>query len=271
MPPQRVTTPEAERLEGARPRPPHVTLAGLALDAVSEAEVVSTALGELDAGRGGWIVTVNVENLRVSVADPGVRALVDRADLIVADGMPLLWATRLKGDPLPERVAGSNLIWSLTGEAARRGRSVYLLGGEPGAAPAAARRLQDVYPGLRVAGMSCPDHGFERDPREVARIVEEVAAAEPDIVYVGLGFPKQERLIAELRPHLPGAWFLGVGISIGFVAGQVTRAPVWMQRLGLEWVHRLAQEPARLGRRYLVHNVPFAVRLLVGSARARPR
>jgi N-acetylglucosaminyldiphosphoundecaprenol N-acetyl-beta-D-mannosaminyltransferase len=193
------------------------------------------------------------------------------ADLVLADGMPHVWASRVRGTALPERVAGSDLIWSLTGEAARRARSVFLLGGEPGACEKAAERLREEFPELRIAGTLCPPHGFERDPHWKRRIVRSLQAARPDIVYVGLGFPKQERLISKLRWEFPDAWFLGVGISISFVAGDVRRAPAWMQRTGLEWVHRLAQEPRRLVRRYLVDGIPFLARLIAHSAVARVR
>jgi N-acetylglucosaminyldiphosphoundecaprenol N-acetyl-beta-D-mannosaminyltransferase len=127
-------------------------------------------------------------------------------------------------------------------------------------------RLAQAFPRLDIAGTLCPPVGFERESRWTDRIVAALGQAQPDIVYVGLGFPKQEHLIADLRPLFPRTWFLGVGVSISFVAGDVSRAPAWMQRTGLEWIHRLAQEPDRLARRYLVDGLPFAARLLVGSA-----
>jgi N-acetylglucosaminyldiphosphoundecaprenol N-acetyl-beta-D-mannosaminyltransferase len=117
--------------------------------------------------------------------------------------------------------------------------------------------------------MIYPPHGFEKDPRAMDQIVETLAMLRPDIVYVGLGFPKQERVIAHLRERFPQTWFLGIGMSIGFVGGQVPRAPVWMQRMGLEWLHRLAQEPRRLGRRYLLRGLPFAARLLMHGVLSR--
>ena len=183
--------------------------------------------------------------------------------------MPLVWASRIAGTPLPARVAGSDLIWSLSCEAGRRGASIFVLGGTREAGWEAARRLKEKCPGLRIAGMIYPPHGFEHDERSMEQIESILEEAQPDIVYVGLGFPKQEHVIARLRERSPHTWFLGIGISIGFVGGHVSRAPVWMQRSGLEWVHRLAQEPRRLASRYLVHGLPFAARLLVHGAVAR--
>jgi N-acetylglucosaminyldiphosphoundecaprenol N-acetyl-beta-D-mannosaminyltransferase len=119
-----------------------------------------------------------------------------------------------------------------------------------------------------VTGHS-PAYGFDRDPDAVAEVCRRVVEAKPDLVYVGLGFPKQERLISRLRADLPFTWFLGCGAAINFVAGDRVRAPRWMQRTGLEWVHRLAGEPGRLAGRYLRHDAPYAVRLLATSWAAR--
>ena len=184
---------------------------------------------------------------------------------MVADGMPLVWAGGLQGTPVPQRVAGSDLISSLTSAAARHDRSVFLLGGDADSAEQAASILQSRYPNLEVAGTYVPEFGFENDPAHIDRIIDALVAASPDIIYVALGSPKQERLIRQLRDRLPSAWWIGVGISFSFVAGHVKRAPRWMQRCGLEWMHRLAQEPRRLGRRYLVQGLQFGVRLLLSS------
>jgi exopolysaccharide biosynthesis WecB/TagA/CpsF family protein len=185
--------------------------------------------------------------------------------------MPLVWAARWLGTPVPARVTGADLLWSLSGLAARRGWPVSLVGGPPGAAPGAARALTERYPALRVCGVHTPPYGFDATPEGRARVRREVAAARPKIVFVGLGFPRQDRLAAELREELPDAWFLGCGAAIGFAAGMVPRAPEWMRRAGLEWAFRLACEPGRLARRYLVDDLPFAARLLTGSLAARLR
>lgn len=247
-----------------RPAPPPVIdLDGMPVHAVTEAECVARILAALDAGRGGYVVTPNLDHLRRFHRDAEYRRLAASADLTVADGVPLLWAAKLAGTPLPGRVAGSDLIDSLSAAAARAGRSLYLLGGETGCADEAAGVLTGRYPGLRIAGTHCPAVGFESDPAAMSAIADRLAAARPDVVYVALGSPKQERLIAALRDRLPGAWWLGVGISFSFVAGRVARAPVWMQRTGLEWLHRLTREPRRLAKRYLVEGLPFAAGLAV--------
>jgi N-acetylglucosaminyldiphosphoundecaprenol N-acetyl-beta-D-mannosaminyltransferase len=246
-----------------------VRLLGLEIDRVTEGGAIATILAGLEAGRGGAVATPNLDHLQQLSRRPELSELFEQADLVVADGMPLVWASRLQGTPLPERVAGSDLVWSLTAEAALRDRSVFLLGGAPGACEAAEARLRAVYPGARFAGHHCPPLGFEREPAEIERIRAAVARAAPDIVYVALGFPKQERLIAYLRREFPATWFLGVGFSLSFVAGHTSRAPTWMSRLGLEWLHRLWKEPRRLARRYLVDDIPFAIRLFAAAWRSR--
>ena len=244
---------------------PTVNLRGVHINAITEEHSVRHITSELAAGRGGMVVTPNLDHLHRCLHDVQFAALVSEAEMIVADGMPLVWASRLQGTPLPERVAGSNLISSLSRAAAEAGHRVYLLGGAPGTAEGAARVLQAKFPTLKIAGTICPPYGFENDPTMMAELIAAVSSARPDIVFVALGSPKQERLILKLRPLLPHAWWLGVGISFSFLSGDVRRAPVWMQKIGMEWIHRLVQEPRRLFRRYVVVGIPFAIELLSGA------
>ena len=236
--------------------------------ALSESQCVARVLGDLDARRGGWIVTPNLDHIRMLQREGPLSPCYVEADLVMADGMPLVWASRLQRTPLPGRVSGSDLIWSLSAAAARSSRSIYLLGGDPGTAEETSARLRARDPGLRVAGCFCPPLGFEERPDGVADVVRRLDAARPDIVFVALGTPKQEVFIGRLRREgiLPQAWWVGVGISFSFVAGRVQRAPVWVRRLGLEWVHRLAQEPAKLGRRYLLDGLPYGAAFVARAA-----
>ena len=247
-----------------------VTLMGVDLDRLTQAQAVARVGAGLDSGRGGWLVTPNLDHLRLASAHPELRDLIAEADLAVADGMPLIWASRLLGDPLPERVPGSGLIWDLCEDAARNGRSVLLVGGAGAAGARAAAVISARYEGLGACQHLPLPMSFRADePGLVDPVREAVAASEADLVFIGLGFPKQEQLITALQPVLPEAWFAGVGISLSFVAGEVRRAPEWLQTLGLEWVHRLAQEPRRLARRYLLHGIPFAIRLFRHALRRR--
>jgi N-acetylglucosaminyldiphosphoundecaprenol N-acetyl-beta-D-mannosaminyltransferase len=248
-----------------------VDVMSVAFDDLDESAVVDRLAGELAAGRGGWVVTPNLDILRQSEQSPSIRQLVNSADLVLADGAPIVWAARLAATgPELERVPGSDLIWSLHAAAARHGWSTMLLGGHtPDVANRAAARLHDRFPGLRRPAVHCPPFGFEDDPIELQRIETAVATADPDVVFVGLGFPKQERLIQRLAPAFPDVWLVGCGAAVDFVAGDTARAPEWMQRFGLEWLHRLLQEPGRLYRRYLVAGPPFLARLGAWAMRRR--
>lgn len=248
---------------------PGVLVDGVRFDAVTMAQAVEAVVGASEQGRGGWVITSNLDHLYRARKDAEFRAMLDDADLLVADGMPLIWASRLSGRPLPERVAGSSMVGPVAEQSAQRGLSLFLLGGNPGVADEAAEVLKKQYPGLSVVGTDCPPMGFEKDPAYMQSLKDRLVTASPDIVYVALGSPKQERLIRDLRGVLPQAWWLGIGISLSFITGEVQRAPSWMQGLGLEWVHRLVQEPKRLGKRYLVDGLPFAMVLLAGGLRDR--
>lgn len=246
-----------------------IQLMGMRLHAITESQAIEHILSEVSEGRGGWVVTPNLDHLRRFTKDQQVRDLYSTASLSLADGMPLIWAARICGTPLPQRVPGSGLVWSLSAAAAAAGRSLYLLGGDPGSADEAAIILRDRYPNVRITGIDCPQMGFERSESDMRALIDRVVKADPDIVYVALGSPKQEWLIGQIHQHLPRAWWIGVGISFSFMAGRVRRAPAWMQHAGLEWLHRLSQEPRRLARRYLVQGLPFAARLLCGSICSR--
>jgi N-acetylglucosaminyldiphosphoundecaprenol N-acetyl-beta-D-mannosaminyltransferase len=252
------------------PELPKIDLAGVALHAITEAQCVQHVMRALDEGQGGWIVTPNLDHMRRLVNDADYRELCGQADLFVADGMPLLWASRAQKTPLPERVAGSNLISSLSAALASRQGRVFLLGGDDGTAQEAARVLARRHPDLIVCGIDNPRLGAEIEPEAIARLGRRLRWSRPDLVFVALGSPKQEKLIRALRAEYDAAWMIGVGISFSFLAGRVKRAPRWMQKLGLEWVHRLGQEPKRLAKRYLIDGVPFGIRLLVTSASRRP-
>jgi len=254
---------------GERDASATIKLFDLEFQARSLTETIDFLLARVDAGRGGVVLTANLDIVRRSVDDPAAARTYARADVVVADGMPIVWASKVAGTPLPERVAGSTMTIALAERAAAVGRSVFLLGGDGDDAALARDALVARFPSLRVVGVSSPRVSIAPTDDEVAPIARELVAASPDFVFVALGSPKQEALAMKLRDALPKAWFLGVGISLAFITGRVERAPELLQRLGLEWVHRLAQEPRRLARRYLVEGLPFAVRLFAEALRIR--
>jgi N-acetylglucosaminyldiphosphoundecaprenol N-acetyl-beta-D-mannosaminyltransferase len=247
----------------------NVVLAGVRIDNLDEMGVVNHVLNEHAAGRGGRIVTPNVDHLRQIYADINLQSLVSEADLVIADGMPLIWASRILKTPLAERVTGAQLIWSLSGAASDRDVPVFLLGGATGVAERAGVAITNRYPGLKLAGTHCPPLGFEDDSDQIQEIVSRIEQTSPGVIFCGLGFPKQERLMAILASRFPDAWLVGCGASLAMAAGDVRRAPKWMQAMGLEWLCRLVQEPRRLFSRYIVHDIPFALQLMFWSVRDR--
>lgn len=234
-----------------------VVLAGARFANVTLAEAL-LRIDELVARRqAALVVTPNVDHVIRMRRDPSYAELVQRAQLVLADGQPIVWLARLAGRPLKQRVAGSDLFPLLCAHAARQGHRVFFLGGDPGAAEAAKAVLLERHPDLQVVGTHCPPMGFDREPAALRAAVAAVRAAQPDIVFVGLGSPKQERWIAAHQHEYGPAVSIGVGISFSFVAGHVRRAPRWMQRAGLEWLHRVCMEPRRLWKRYFVDGWAF--------------
>jgi N-acetylglucosaminyldiphosphoundecaprenol N-acetyl-beta-D-mannosaminyltransferase len=231
---------------------------GLPLSPLTFDQALDRIDGLVAAGRPSFFITANLNYAMLADADPRLRALNDRAAFVLADGMPLVWWSRLGPRPLPERVAGSDLIYGMCDRAARHGHRVYLLGAAPGVADDAAAKLVEKYPGLKVVGVECPPYRKLSAAEERAQ-VERIRAARPDLLFVAFGQPKGELWIADRLDDLGVPVCVQVGATLDFVAGRVRRSPKWMQKTGLEWVYRMLQEPRRLAGRYL-DNVAFLVR-----------
>lgn len=244
---------------------------GVRLDTLDAQAALRRIVESWAAGHGGIVVTPNVDIVRLAARHQALAQILASADLALADGMPLVWASRIAGDPLPERVAMSELVTPLARAASEVGAPMFLLGDDPAVAERAATLLEQLAPGLVVAGTWSPEIVLPLDPRVVDAIVERLAAVGPAIVVCAFGCPKQELLIAALAPRLPGTWLLAAGATLRMLAGAVTPAPPWMRRQGLEWLHRLRLEPRRLAGRYLLHDAPVAVRLLLGATVRRIR
>jgi N-acetylglucosaminyldiphosphoundecaprenol N-acetyl-beta-D-mannosaminyltransferase len=246
---------------------------GARLHAITEPQCVEFVTGEIKRGRGGWILTMNLDHLRRYVQSPGSYRLYETANIVTADGMPLLWASRAQGTPLPERVSGSDLILSLSAAAARCGLGIFLVGGSPGAAERTAAVLRSRHPDLRIVGVNTDYFETAGESPEMDRLAGQIVASQPDLVFLGISSPKAERIVERLTEQmdgrLPSAWWIGVGISFSFVAGLIPRAPRWMRRAGLEWAHRLMYEPRRLAKRYLLLGLPFGCLLMAHAASRR--
>lgn len=209
-----------------------------------------------------YVVTPNAHHLLLLQSNHYFREIYRNAFLSVPDGVPLLWAARFLGTPLADRVNGTDLFEQLCAIAAKRNLKVFLLGGRSGAAEKAKEVLQARHRNLNIVGTYCPPYGFEVDSDELDRINDQILAAEPHILFVGLGAPKQEKWIYENYQKLGVPISLGIGVSFEFVADMVHRAPVFMRKTGLEWLFRLIVEPRRLWHRYVIGN-PIFVGLLL--------
>jgi N-acetylglucosaminyldiphosphoundecaprenol N-acetyl-beta-D-mannosaminyltransferase len=221
-------------------------------DALTLPQTVAVVFALLAEGRRGWLCTVNVAVLMMMRSDPRLQAFVDRALLAVADGQPLVWLARLLGQRLPERVAGIDLVDAVCARAAHEGRRVYLLGAAEEVVARVAQRLRTRHAALLLDyadGYFAP----EEAPGRAAR----VRAAGADILFVGMGVPRQDRFVEEQWERLGVGVAIGVGGSFDVLAGLRARAPTWVQKIGMEWFFRLIQEPRRLFHRYRVTNSQF--------------
>jgi N-acetylglucosaminyldiphosphoundecaprenol N-acetyl-beta-D-mannosaminyltransferase len=227
------------------------------------------ALAAIPEGQA-LVCTGNLDHLVTLQQDSEFRAAYQEADLVLADGMPIVWISRLgRGPGLKERVAGSDLFWELARESQQSGLRLFFLGGSPGSAQRAADAVQLRYPAARVCGIYCPPFETFNTKQEQERIRTLIQAARPDVLMVGLGAPKQEKWILAHRERLGVPVSIGVGGSFEMAGGVISRAPRWMQRVGLEWVHRLLQEPGRMWKRYICRDLPLFVRLVLGALAPR--
>jgi len=228
------------------------TVFGIAIDVVSlamAAERIVMWLYEDAIGR--VVITPNLDHAVQFGKNPALRHAYEKAALVVADGAPLVWASRLGGGAeLPERVAGSDLAPLVLKLGASRGVSVFLLGAGPGVAERARAQIETIYPGVQVIGVESPPFGFEKDLAYCRALAQRLSALRPQLLLVGLGAPKQELWATEYAGQLGAKVILCVGATIDFLAGEIPRAPLWMQRRGLEWLYRASTQPGRLVPRY---------------------
>ncbi len=236
---------------------PWVSIGGFRFHAVNFAETIAAIDQALATGARGYVVTPNVDHVVEYGRNAAYRAACDAAWLRLADGMPIVWASRLLDRPLTARVAGSDLLPALCQMAAARNYPVFLLGGRAGVPERAAVRLTERFPGLRIAGVHAPPDRFDPSGAAAETAVAAVNAARPALLFVGLGAPKQERWVGRHWERLQVTVAVCCGAAIDFAAGVQTRAPRWMQQNGLEWVWRLGRDPRRLWKRYLVRDVAF--------------
>jgi N-acetylglucosaminyldiphosphoundecaprenol N-acetyl-beta-D-mannosaminyltransferase len=239
---------------------------GCPIDRLGMTETLAAIERAIGARRYTQHMAINAAKLVAMRDDPKLCEIIDACGLVTADGQSVVWASRLLGDPLPERVAGIDLMNALLELAERRGHRVYFLGARAEVLDRAVERLRERYPRLHVAGAR---HGYFTD-NEAPQVCDTIRASNADIVFVAMSSPRKEYFLGEYGRDLGASFVMGVGGSIDVIAGMARRAPATWQRLGLEWLFRLLQEPRRMFRRYAVTNTRFiallGLALLAGRA-----
>jgi N-acetylglucosaminyldiphosphoundecaprenol N-acetyl-beta-D-mannosaminyltransferase len=245
---------------------PRVDVLGVEISAVNMEMTLDTVIGWIQSDERQYVCVTGVHGVMESQRDSALAAIHNNAGLTTPDGMPMVWAGKAAGARWIQRVYGPDMMLAVLAEAQARGWSSFFYGGAPGVPELLAERLAEKYPGLGVAGThSPPFRPLTAD--EVHDTAALINASGATLVWVGLSTPKQERWMAELRPHLEAPVLLGVGAAFDFHAGRMKQAPPWMQNSGLEWLYRLSREPRRLWRRYLTNNPRF----MIAIVRRRPR
>lgn len=240
---------------------PRANVLGVGVSAINLDMALRRIAQALESRTKGYICVTGVHGVSEAQRDPALRAILNRALLNTPDGMPMVWVGRLQGHRHMGRVYGPDLMLAVCEYTAARGQTHFLYGGGEGVAQALQRRLETRFPGLRIVGTYTPPFR-PLNAAEMEDLTRRVARAKPDIFWVGLSTPKQERFMAEFWRRLDATLLIGVGAAFDFHAGRVRQAPRWMQRSGLEWFFRLCCEPRRLWRRYLTNNPLFIARIV---------
>lgn len=249
-----------------------ISVLGLGFNRLTQAGLLDAIEEMIHEGGTHWIATANVQHVCLAERQPEFRQILEGADAVTADGMPIVWIARLLGLPLEERVTGSDLLMPLAERASRSGWRLFLAGGSPGVPEKVADLWRHRFPAIKIAGTHSPPFlPFEELAASDAnrRFIEHVKAARPQILLLALGAPKQEYWIHRYLGEVQVPVAIGVGGSLDFLAGAQRRAPSWMRRCGLEWAHRALTSPGRLLPRYL-RDFPVLLRLASRMRRRRP-
>lgn len=202
-----------------------------------------------------YVVPINVDIITKVESDTYIKKIIDGAEMVLVDGKPLIWISKLYKNPIKEKVSGSDIVPLLCEMACRRGYSLFILGGRDGIADQAGKNLKQKLPGIQIVGTYAPPYGFENNQDEQDKINEMISAVHPDLLIVCFGCPKQEKFIYENYQKYDAIVSIGAGATVDFLAGSIKRAPVWMSECGLEWFYRFLQEPKRMFKRYFIDDV----------------
>jgi N-acetylglucosaminyldiphosphoundecaprenol N-acetyl-beta-D-mannosaminyltransferase len=225
------------------------------IDNITMDEALESVDKMIQTGSFHYIITPNVDHIIKLEESPTFREIYKDADLVLTDGMPLIWISKLFKKPIREKISGSDFFPKVCELASKKGYKVFLLGAAEGIAKKAAEKLCTKYKNLNIVGTYSPSYGFEKKEDEIDKIIRVINEAKPDILAVGLGAPKQEEFIYKYKEVLKVPVSLGIGATIDFEAGNIKRAPMWMSNIGLEWFYRLCKEPKRMFKRYLIDDI----------------
>lgn len=225
------------------------------IDNLTMSEAMDAIDKLIQENNSSYVVTPNVDHIVQLELGGELREAYKNADLILTDGKPLIWISKWYKTPIKEKISGSDLFPQLCKLAAKKGYTMFFLGAAEGVAAKAAENLMRRFPGLNVVGTYSPPFGFEKDTVEMSKIETVIKDAQPHILVVGLGCPKQELFMLHNKEKLGVPLSLGLGASLDFEAGNIKRAPKWMADHGLEWLYRITQDPKRMAKRYLIEDV----------------
>lgn len=232
------------------------------IDNLTMREAIEEADKLINNNKYNYVVTPNVDHIVKLEEDREFLEVYNKADLILTDGMPLVWVSRIKKNPIKEKISGSDYFPQLCEFSVNKGYKIFLLGAAEGVADKAKINLENKYNGINIVGTYSPKYGFENDKNEINKIIKIINEAKPDILAVGVGAPKQEKFIYKYLHELKVPLSLGIGATIDFEAGNIKRAPKWMQKIGLEWFYRFIKEPRRMFKRYFVDDMKF-IKILI--------
>ena len=234
-----------------------VAIFGIKIDNISMDETIEKVEEFIAKDKGRLFCTPNVDGVIIAKKDREFNKIINSAGLVTCDSIYIYWASKFLGTPLKDRVAGSDFLPKFSKVAAEKGYSLFFLGGEEGITEIAAQKLRKSYPKLNIVGILTPDHKSLKNDKENIKIVKEINKTKPDILFVGFGTPKQEKWLNKNLHALNTKVAVCVGGTFNVISGQRKRAPIWVQRIGLEWFWRMMQEPRRLWRRYLINDSKF--------------
>lgn len=222
---------------------------------VTMLETISAIEQMIREDKKSYVVAINVDVVMKIENDAYLKKVVDEADMVLVDGKPLVWISKMYGKPLKGKISGSDMVPCLCRVAAKNGYKIFIIGGKEGVAETARGKLENDLPGIQIVGTYAPSFGFEKDEDELDKINRMISDAKPDLLIACLGCPKQEKWIYENIEKYDAKVSICAGATVDFLAGNVKRAPRWMSEHGLEWFYRFLQEPKRMFKRYFIDDV----------------